>query len=331
MGNQLVSIVIPAYNCEDTILKAVRAALGQSYGSVEVIVVDDGSVDRTAAIVRSLKEVKYIRQTNQGPAAARNKGAGEAKGGLIFFTDSDCIPERDWVKKMVPFFDEDADVAVVCGSYGISNNESMLARCIHKEILFRHKRLLPRYPRSFGSYNFGIRRDIFNRLGGFNTDYRYASGEDNDLSYKVLGAGYKILFVPDAVVLHHFPTSVVKYLREQFRHGVWRVKMYVDHPRMITGDDYTFWKDIVEIPVAFVFLLCFFLSFWIDSVFLSFCLCFFVVLFFLNFSFSFIMIKSFFDVIFFSYVMFVRSFARALGFSSGIVWFILTQGYKKIK
>ncbi len=332
MNEPLVSIVIPAYNSEKTILASIKASLAQSYSNIEVIVVDDGSVDATASIVRSIGEVKYIRQDNRGPASARNRGAAAARGDIIFFTDSDCVPEKDWVKKMVSLLSSgDKDLAVVAGSYGIVNRDSMLARCIYKEILFRHKYLVPSYPRAFGSYNFCIWARIFKELGGFNTDYRYASGEDNDLSYKVLEAGYKILFIQDVVVSHYFPTSVRKYLKEQFRHGFWRVKMYMDHPHMMKGDDYTFWKDIIEPPAVLFFLLSFILSYLFFLKFFILTVCIFTFLFLLNIVFSMMLTKNFYEIIFLSLVMLSRAFARTFGFSSGIVRFFLTHRYKNFK
>ncbi len=332
MKEPLVSIVIPAYNSENTILASIKASLAQSYSNVEVIVVDDGSVDATASIVRSIDRVKYIRQDNRGPASARNKGASVARGDIIFFTDSDCVPEKDWVKKMVPLLDRgDKTIAVVAGSYGIVNRDNILARCIHKEILFRHKYLIPSYPRSFGSYNFCIWAEIFKDLGGFNAEYRYASGEDNDLSYKVLKAGYKILFVQDSVVFHCFPTSIREYLKEQFRHGFWRVKMYIDYPHMMKGDDYTFWKDIIEPPAVIVFLFCLVLSLFFPLNFFIISGFIFTFILFLNIFFSYIVTRNFYETIFLFWVMLARAFARTLGFSSGIVRFILTLRYKKIK
>ncbi|MBF0486092.1 MAG: glycosyltransferase [Candidatus Omnitrophica bacterium] len=245
-----VSVIIPAYNCSGTIAGTLEALLAQTYpGVIEIIVVDDGSLDSTRDVIKGFQGVKYLYQANAGPASARNLGAKNASGEVLFFTDSDCVPEKGWIEKMLSGF-EATDIAVVAGSYGIANPQDALACIIQQEIFFRHTYLMPEFPQAFGSYNFSIRRSVFETLGGFNTDYRRASGEDNDLSYKILAAGLRIRFMKDAVVLHYHQNSFKKYLKEQFRHGFWRVKMYIDHPRMAKGDDYTFWKDIVEVPLA---------------------------------------------------------------------------------
>jgi glycosyltransferase involved in cell wall biosynthesis len=247
-----VSIIIPAYNCADTITAVLQAVRAQSWpGRLEVLLVDDGSTDRTAELAASFPDVRCLSQANAGPASARNAGARAARGDIFLFTDSDCLPEPDWVEKMLAGFDCDS-IAVVAGSYGIANPEDWLAAVIHDEIRFRHERLLPEFPRAFGSYNFAIRRAVFEQAGGFDPSYRYASGEDNDLSYRILSSGRRIRFLRQAQVRHFHQSDLGAYLKEQFRHGFWRVKMYVDHPSMLRGDDYTFWKDIMELPAVFL-------------------------------------------------------------------------------
>ncbi|MBP9853996.1 MAG: glycosyltransferase [Candidatus Omnitrophica bacterium] len=320
MNESRISVVVPAYNCEKTIARCIECILGQSHPVDEIIIVDDGSTDRTAEIIKAFKTVQYVHQLNSGPASARNTGARQATGEFIFFTDSDCAPDKDWISLTIKHF-SNASVAVVSGSYGIGNPESRLARCIHQEIIFRHQHLMPSYPKSFGSYNFGIRKEVFDQVGRFNESYRRASGEDNDLSYKILAHGYKIYFEPASIVDHIHPTKVIKYLKEQFRHGFWRVKMYMQHPNMAKGDDYTFWKDIVEIPIAICIVFFLLLSVF-KFIFLVIAVTFIFLLGVTELYYGFLMLKKFEDRIFSGLVFFLRSFARAAGFLSGIMFFI---------
>lgn len=318
MQSPTVGIVIPAYNCEKTILNTLHAVLAQTHADIDLIVVDDGSTDKTAEIIHSVRGVRYIYQDNAGPATARNRGAQEVKSDLVFFTDSDCIPRKDWIERALGYF-EDPSVAVVAGSYGIANPENILARCVHKEILYRHHRLMPLYPKVFGSYNFGIRKKVFEIVGGFNTSYRHASGEDNDLSYKILKAGYKIYFAKEALVDHYHPEKVKKYLREQYRHGFWRVRMYLDHPSMMKGDDYTFWKDRTEVGLVGLIVLNLIVSTLVLPSGLHLAFMFFLFLFAIEAYYSWAATKNFVETIFFTFVMFLRAFARTFGFSSGIL------------
>lgn len=97
-----ISLVIPAYNCESTISKTILACLSQNglLSKPEIIVVDDGSTDNTANIIKAFP-VTYIYQNNSGPAKARNTGWKASSGDIVCFTDSDCIPDKNWVARLI--------------------------------------------------------------------------------------------------------------------------------------------------------------------------------------------------------------------------------------
>ncbi len=243
-----VSVIIPVYNRAGLIRDIIDALLSQKIPPFEIIIVDDGSTDNLMDAVKDYP-VRYVYQENRGPASARNLGSSLADGDILAFIDSDCIPEKDWLLKLIEGFDNDM-IGVVAGSYSIANPESLLSRLIHEEIKWRHMRF-GIFIKAFGSYNFGIRKKLFEEIGGFDESYRRASGEDNDLSYRVIKAGYKIRFLSDCLVRHYHTENLFRYLREQWRHGYWRMKVYRDHPDMMKGDDYTSLKDILELPFSF--------------------------------------------------------------------------------
>ena len=176
-----------------------------------------------------------------------------------------------------------------------------------------------------------IKKDVFERLGGFQEGFRRASGEDNDLSYKILEAGYRIFFERQAIVGHYHTERLGKYLREQFSHGFWRVKLYAEHPAMIKGDDYTFWKDALEIPwsVGCVLIIVCWILQWMSFYSLIY-YSFFVFLFFEIF-FAGFMLKTIFESIYFGFVMFFRAFARTFGLSTGIFYFFALKMKKFLK
>jgi len=250
-----VSVVIPAYNAQQTIGEAVAQSLAQAKASlqVELIVVDDGSTDNTAAVAESAGAT-VIRQQNAGPAAARNRGWQSAKSRFICFTDADCVPTAGWLEELLEGF-TDPQVGAVAGSYEIANTSSWLARWVHQEIMERHKGMPP-FVRAFGSYNVAISRHVLQATGGFDPGYRRASGEDNDLSYRIIKKGYRIAFRPQAKVAHYHPESLRQYLMQQYHHGFWRAKLYKTHPDMIGGDDYTRLRDRIE-PILVLGILVF--------------------------------------------------------------------------
>lgn len=241
------SIVIPAYNAGSTLAACLAACCSQSRTPHEVIVVDDGSTDDTARIAAAFP-VRYVYQKNAGPAAARNRGAAEATGDILVFTDADCVPEPDWIARLAGAFREH-DTAVG-GTYGIANPASWLARMIHEEIAVRHAGLNGEVD-FLGSFNVAYRREAFEAAGGFDATFRQASAEDNDLAYRLHDRGGTMRFVPEARVAHYHPSRLWPYLRTQQRHGYWRVRLYTKHPhRARRGDRYAGLPDLLMPPCA---------------------------------------------------------------------------------
>jgi len=245
-----VSIIIPACNGAATLAECLAACLAQDYPHTEVIVVDDGSTDSTAAIARATGGVRLVQQANQGPAAARNHGARVARGEVLAYTDSDCAPRSDWIAALIAQFDE--GVVAVGGTYTMANGASRLARVIQAEIAARHAQFAGEVD-FLGSFNVAYRKDAFDAVGGFHEGYRAASGEDNDLAYKLQDAGGRLRFTKDAEVAHYHPERLWPYLRTQAKHGFWRVKLYRDHPgRARGGDQYAGWPDLLAPPLSLV-------------------------------------------------------------------------------
>ena len=111
---ETVSVVIPAFNAQRFVRDAVDSVLAQTHPSVECIVVDDGSLDSTAEVVRGYgSDVRLIQQENRGVAAARNRGAAEANGELLAFLDADDLWVSTLLERQLPLVRDDA-VAVVC-------------------------------------------------------------------------------------------------------------------------------------------------------------------------------------------------------------------------
>ena len=233
------SVIIPAFNAEETIdltLKALKAQ--KNVEDFEIIVVDDGSKDRTAEIVDRYP-VKLIKQENSGPASARNRGVEAAAADIVLFTDSDCIPAEDWVEKMTaPFADE--EISGVKGIY-ISKKKSIIARIIQLEFEERFLMLKKlKFIDFVDSYSAAFRKEAFLSVGGFDTSFPKADNEDVDLSYKLANAGYKMVFQPEAVVEHlGHPESISRYIKLKFSRGYWRTAVYKRHPGKAYKDSYT--------------------------------------------------------------------------------------------
>lgn len=115
MPRPLVSIIIPTYNREASIARTVESALSQSYARTEIVVVDDGSTDGTAAVLSSYGDrIVVVTQENAGPSAARNAGVGECQGELVAFLDSDDLWSPDKIERQVAVMLAARGMAVCC-------------------------------------------------------------------------------------------------------------------------------------------------------------------------------------------------------------------------
>lgn len=113
----LVSIVMPAFNAEKTIVRAIDSVLKQTYTNIELLIVNDGSTDNTVNVVRQYKDsrINLITQSNSGPAVARNTGLKKVKGDYVSFIDSDDWYENDYVERLVSSMNTTHSQMVVCG------------------------------------------------------------------------------------------------------------------------------------------------------------------------------------------------------------------------
>ncbi|MDO8428056.1 MAG: glycosyltransferase [Candidatus Diapherotrites archaeon] len=240
MAGIKASIIIPAYNAEKTIDTTLMALQNQNFPKeqFEVIVVDDGSTDQTTGIVNKFKTTKLIQQKNSGPALARNTGAKLASGEVLIFTDSDCVPEKNWLNEMLQPF-EDQSISGVQGAYKTHQKEWM-AQFVQLEIEERYERMKKSKQLDWiGTYSAGYRKSIYLQEKGFDEQFSKASGEDSDLSYRLQEKGFKLIFNPNAIVYHKHPTSLTQYLEKKFQHAYWRVLLYKKHPKKISHDSYT--------------------------------------------------------------------------------------------
>lgn len=251
-----VSVIVPAYNSEKYIDHCIRALLEQTCRreDYEVVIVDDGSSDKTAEIVNAYP-VRYIYQKNQGPAAARNRGVNEAKGEIILFTDSDCVPTRNWIEEMTRPFNS-ADIAAVKGAY-LTKQREIIARLAQVEFEERFEMLKRAESIDMvDTYSAGFKKKIFQQLGGFDTTFHVANNEDTDLSYRMSKHGFKMVFNPDATVYHlKHPDSVKKYARLKFWRGYWRMVVYKRFPDKMLKDTYTPQTLKLQILMLLLFIL----------------------------------------------------------------------------
>ncbi len=233
------SIIIPTFNGASRIGRCLDAILRQEPARrVEILVVDDGSRDNTAEVVRQYSHIQLISQANAGPAAARNRGVREASGELVLFTDDDCIPAVGWLAAMLAPFNDPETVGVK-GAYR-TRQKHLVARFVQVEYEDRYRRMAKFSNIDFiDTYSAAFRRDKFLEAGGFDTDFPVACAEDAELSYRMSACGWKMEFAPEAIVYHTHPETLSKYLAKKYKFAFWRMLAVRKNPPKAVTDSHT--------------------------------------------------------------------------------------------
>ena len=215
-----VSVVVPAYNEEVGIEAAVRALATADYPEVEVIVVDDGSTDGTAAIVAGLElpNVRLVRQANAGKAGALNTGIRLARHDIIVTVDGDTVFEPQTIRWLVQPFAEPL-VGAVSGNTKVGNRGGLLGRWQHIEYVLGFnldRRMydvlgcMPTVPGAIGAF----RRDVLTEIGGVSSD---TLAEDTDLTMAVIRAGWRVVYEQRAVAWTEAPATLSSLWKQRYR------------------------------------------------------------------------------------------------------------------
>ena len=237
-----VSVLIPAYNEEAAILNTVQSALASKYPRLEVIVVDDGSKDRTAELVRDNfgrdPRVRLITQGNHGKPSALNHGLAEASGEIIISIDADTIVDPDAVPRLVRHF-ADPKVGAVAGNVKVMNRNRWITRWQALEYItsqnlekraFDLLNCIPVVPGAVGAW----RAEVLRSSNGFSGD---TVAEDTDLTLTIRRNGWKILYDEDAIGRTEVPETVNTLVRQRFRwtfgtlQAVWKHRDTTGNPR----------------------------------------------------------------------------------------------------
>ena len=243
------SIVIPTFNGASRIGNCLDSLVKQTAGrNVEILVVDDGSTDNTANVVRGHSSVRLITQANAGPASARNRGAVEAQGEILLFTDDDCVPMPDWLEAMLGAF-KGPEVVGAKGIYR-THQKSLAARFVQIEYEDKY-RLMAGLPSIdfIDTYSAGFRRTRFLEMAGYDTSFPVACAEDVELSYRMSARGWKMKFVPAAIVYHTHPDTLSRYLKKKYKFAYWRMLAVRKNPSKGVKDSHT--PQIMKVQLLF--------------------------------------------------------------------------------
>ena len=252
------SIIVPVYNRPDEVDELLQSLCEQDFTDFEVIIVEDGSQVPCEDVCRRYEDrldLKYFAKPNSGPGQSRNYGAERAQGDWLIVLDSDVVLPKGYLAVVeeslspnpspVERGDDESETSPIGGrlegasAFGGPDAAHDSFTPVQKAISYsmtsffttggirggKKKGALDKfYPRSF---NMGVRRDVYQQLGGFS---RMRFGEDIDFSYRIVEAGYQPRLFPTAWVWHKRRTDFRKFFRQVYNSGIARINLEKRHP-----------------------------------------------------------------------------------------------------
>jgi glycosyltransferase involved in cell wall biosynthesis len=242
-----ISIIIPVFNRPDELRELLESLSAQTDKEFEVIVVEDGSEERSDSIILPFSEfldIQYFYKENSGPGLSRNYGCRKAKNDFFVFLDSDCVLPEHYVNTLkIHIRQTDA--------FGGPDRSLPTFTPVQKAISYSMtsplttggirggKASLEKFhPRSF---NMGFSRKVFDTTGGFSS-MRF--GEDVDLSIRIFKHGFRAILIPDCYVYHKRRTDFKKFFKQVYNSGIARINLFKRHPKSL--------KIVHFFPAAFV-------------------------------------------------------------------------------
>jgi cellulose synthase/poly-beta-1,6-N-acetylglucosamine synthase-like glycosyltransferase/peptidoglycan/xylan/chitin deacetylase (PgdA/CDA1 family) len=235
-----VSVIVPAYNEQVGIERAIRSLLASEYPDLEVVVVDDGSTDSTASIVADVAadRLQLVRQDNAGKASALNTGVGFSRGEVVVMVDGDTVFEPETIRTLVlPFADE--RVGAVAGNTKVGNRGGLLGRWQHIEYvvgfnldrrMYEVLQCTPTVPGAIGAF----RRDALVEVGGVSGD---TLAEDTDLTLAIGRTGRRVVYAEEARAWTEAPSTLSGLWRQRYRWSYGTMQAVWKHRAAITSRD----------------------------------------------------------------------------------------------
>ncbi|MGH3146372.1 MAG: glycosyltransferase [Rubrobacter sp.] len=244
------SVVVCAYQAEETLQECLRSLMDLSYPDYEVLVVDDGSTDATAELACAFP-VRLLSERRLGISGARNLGLSHASGEVVAYIDADAQADEDWLTYLVVAL-ETPGTAGAGGPNLPPPEDPPVAQCvarapggpIHVLLDNEHAEHVP-------GCNMAFWRESLVEIGGFDPVYR-AAGDDVDVCWKLQDLGYGIRFHAAAIVWHHPRDRIMDFWRQQVGYGKAEALVVQNHPDKFNALGQAMWRGMVYGPTPFL-------------------------------------------------------------------------------
>lgn len=260
MDNSLpfISVIIPTYERPAQLTECLHAFVAQDYppNRFEVLVVDDGGVASMNELINAFRprlNVTLLKQPHSGPATARNRGAAHAKGSHLAFTDDDCTPAPDWLRRLSTSFGL-FPVSVLGGrtiNALLDNSYSAASQLLvdYLQMCWNSRSTGGTF---FPSNNLALPAKCFKAVDGFDPRWDRAAGEDRDLCDRLITHGYRLVSSPGALVYHAHHLTLGTFCRQHFSYGWGGYQLHQLRAQRGTGhiqfEPFTFYLKMIAYP-----------------------------------------------------------------------------------
>ena len=214
-----VSITIISRNMGCSLTDCIQALLDQTFQDFEIVIVDDRSTDGTRELIARLSDprIRYFRNDKRlGYGGTRNLALQQARGRYVFFTDADCVPDKNWIQSGLTVYKNQDCIGLVGKTLPIRDSSR------------RSERLVLNRDGRFMTCNMSMKRNILEELGGFDSSFDVGQ-EDVELGLRALKRG-RIVFAQDMLVYHRVETYTIKRLFTDARRYKTQVMIFKRHP-----------------------------------------------------------------------------------------------------
>jgi len=254
-----VTLIVPCYNEQDVIVPSLKSSIAQTYPNLEILVIDDGSSDRTYALAKAFefndgnRSLKVLSKKNGGKSRALNYAIEKASGNLICCVDADSKLDKYAVELLVQHF-KNPEIAAVAGSVSVINTDTFLTKLQALEYIQglnmvkngqAFLKLVNIIPGPLGMF----RKEAMKEVGYYAHD---TFAEDCDLTLSLIAKGYKIDFEPDAIAHTEAPEDLLDLLKQRYRwtrgilQAIKKNKHYLWNPRSAPSISFVMWYMLFE-------------------------------------------------------------------------------------
>ncbi len=255
----LVSFIIPAWNEEVGIVDTIKSVLKSNYKKFEIIIVNDGSTDRTGLRVKRFIDsyqgdvsIRYFKKENGGKSSALNLGIKRAKGEVIITSDADCVLDPEAIANLAKYFSNQKVIAVA-GNVRVGNHQKVIGAIQKLEYLygfyFKRSDSILNSVYIVGGAAAAYRKEIFKKIGYFDQEI---ITEDIEYSTRILNFGYKICYAADAIFYTEAPSDIKSLIKQRLRWKYGRLKTFFKYRSLffrIKGQHSKFLSFLI-LPVA---------------------------------------------------------------------------------